>query len=335
MSPSSDMSSLVSTSPSTQRSPNRPCRNHIWPWEQDVAWQSLLIDHSHDRFDDTKKAIGTGRADFFQNGMVPAAVSHSLIKTQTSYLPDHTQPLFRADLDPYCVDRNLTVYYIGQFLKHLDPTLEDCIPRDMVMPWVMTCTAKTSQDKMLLYAMLAMGAGAGAGAGQGTRSDKDGHVFASIAHSLLLTTTRHSRSYSHDGHGHGHAGSETTNCSNDNDNDNDQEEPLQQALTRLTLAMLAVSQGRCGQALELCRTSPSRRGHCGVVPDWDINGNVNLDAPRDSPPMTPLPIATWELMLDQDKLLQSRRTVAWCLRLIGSLASSWSVAPRQPDLSSA
>lgn len=312
------MSSLVSTSPSTRRSPNRPCRNDIiWPWEQDVSWQSLLIDHSsHDRFD-IKKPISMGRADFSQDGMVPAP----LIETPTSSLPDHTQPLFRADLDPYCVDRNLTMYYIGQFLKHLDPILEECIPRDVVMPWVMmTCTTKTAEDKMLLYAMMAMGAGAGAGSGQGERSHKDGHVFASIAHSLLFTTTttHHSRSYSHSHDGHGQGEMETTNCGDhDMDNDHDRES-LQRALTRLTLAMLAVSQGRCSQALELCHTSPSRREHCGV----------------DSPPMTPLPTATWELMLDQDKLIRCRRTVAWCLRLIGSLASSWSMAPRQSDLSS-
>ncbi|KIV97784.1 hypothetical protein PV10_01492 [Exophiala mesophila] len=312
VSPSSDQSSRLSPSPSIRRSPNQPFGNDSWPLEQqDISWQSL-IDHSR-----PKNTVNLGKAEFSKDFIVP--------ETKPSSLPDHipTHRLhFTPDLDPYIIDRNLTIYYITQFLHNLDPTLEECIPRDLVMPWVMACRTKTAEDRMLLYAMLAMGAGTGSASGSSreTQWNKDGCVFARIAHSLLLTCGNGMGM----GMGMGNCGDQFHNQNLKAGHDHDKE-PLQISLTRLTLAMLAISQGRCDEARDLCRPSPiplQGQRHFGVVPEWVID----IDTPSTPSSTAVVPCSTWEGMLglDQDKLLRCRRTVAWCLRLIGSFASSWS-----------
>ena len=198
----------------------------------------------------------------------------------------------------------------------------------------MTCRTKTVEDRMLLYAMLAMGAvtGSASGSSRETQWNKDGCVFARIAHSMLLTSGNENENGNGNGlgTGMGNCGDQFHNLNNnyilktDHKTDHDKE-PLQFSLTRLTLAMLAMSQGRCDQARDLCRPSSipiQRQRHFGVVPEWVID----VDPPSASSSTALVPCSTWEAMLDldQNKLLRCRRTVAWCLRLIGSFASSWS-----------
>lgn len=123
---------------------------------------------------------------------------------------------FSSIMDPSEVDPDLTLYYVGKYFAHVDSATYGTLPAKPFTRWVKECPSKSSADRMLLHAMMAMGSVFG------RRPDSESHrmVFAGIAE----VASRN----------------------------NADELTLQLLQTRLILALLAFSQGQYNKAWDLC-----------------------------------------------------------------------------------
>lgn len=75
-------------------------------------------------------------------------------------LPDITpdDPLAgRYTIDPYENDPELTLHYVESFFTNVNDSLYHIFPHGRFILWLRSCHTKSTEDKMLLYAMLALG----------------------------------------------------------------------------------------------------------------------------------------------------------------------------------
>jgi len=133
---------------------------------------------------------------------------------------------FSYKLDPYKLDREMTVYLLGKYFSHIRCTTDCTIPQKPFVDWVTTSTKKSSADIMLIYAMLAMGALFS------RRRDLQPHatVFNDVVQEAVL---KNGDSFS-----------------------------LQLVHTRLILALISFSQGQFNRALEY--SGSARITSCGL-----------------------------------------------------------------------
>ena len=66
-------------------------------------------------------------------------------------------PKFSWTIDPYQLDRQLTLEYTNNYFNHVDSATTCILPKRAFLRWIRDCTTKSLTDKMLLYAILAMG----------------------------------------------------------------------------------------------------------------------------------------------------------------------------------
>ncbi|KAJ5108595.1 hypothetical protein N7456_005270 [Penicillium angulare] len=59
--------------------------------------------------------------------------------------------------DPYETDPEMTIHYIESYMSSVNGGLYHIFPRSRFVAWLKSCRAKSAEDKMLLYAMLALG----------------------------------------------------------------------------------------------------------------------------------------------------------------------------------
>jgi hypothetical protein len=64
---------------------------------------------------------------------------------------------FSLSVDPLQVDSGLTLYYVDKYFSHVDNATYGALPKEAFVRWVKTSSSKSPADKMLLYAILAMG----------------------------------------------------------------------------------------------------------------------------------------------------------------------------------
>ncbi|OAP64715.1 hypothetical protein AYL99_00687 [Fonsecaea erecta] len=64
---------------------------------------------------------------------------------------------FSWDVDPYDLSRSLTLDYVDTYFQHVDGVTYHILPKDLFRHWICNCHTKSLADKMLLYAILAMG----------------------------------------------------------------------------------------------------------------------------------------------------------------------------------
>ncbi|EXJ93581.1 hypothetical protein A1O1_01973 [Capronia coronata CBS 617.96] len=133
-----------------------------------------------------------------------------------SLLNTSSTPSFSWQNDPYELHRGLTLYYVGKYFAHVDSTAYCTLPRKKFTSWVETRTSKSAEDKMLLYAILALGTVFARRAGRDTHRS----VFLDIVHDAVLQC------------------GDTLS--------------LQLVQTRLILASLALSQGEYNRAWDFC-----------------------------------------------------------------------------------
>lgn len=133
---------------------------------------------------------------------------------------------FSWKVDPYKLDREMTVYLLGKYFAHIGCTTDCTIPRKPFVHWVTTSSNKSSADLMLIYAMLAMGALFS------RRRDLQPHysVFNDVVQEAVL---KNGDSFS-----------------------------LQLVHTRLILALISFSQGQFNRALEY--SGSARITSCGL-----------------------------------------------------------------------
>jgi len=74
----------------------------------------------------------------------------------TSTLSRPPQAEFSLAYDPYEVDRNLTLYYLKKFFAHVNSITHHMLLEEPFTEWVKTCATKSSSEKMLVYAILAL-----------------------------------------------------------------------------------------------------------------------------------------------------------------------------------
>ena len=150
--------------------------------------------------------------------------------------------------DPYQVDRQLTLEYTNNYFNHVDSSTTCILPRKAFLRWVRECTTKSLTDKMLLYAILAMGTVFA----PRPESKHDQDVFIDIVNSAVIRS--------------GDAFS------------------LQLVQAKLVLAHFAFSQGQYNQAGDFCgsalRVAFGLKFHteAGIATFGDNNGlNFGLD----------------------------------------------------------
>lgn len=61
------------------------------------------------------------------------------------------------DSDPYEVEPEETLRYLNSFFDNVNSTVYCMFPRDHFMRWVRRCQKKSGSERMLLYAMIALG----------------------------------------------------------------------------------------------------------------------------------------------------------------------------------
>lgn len=61
------------------------------------------------------------------------------------------------NVDPYERDPDMTAHYVECFLSNVNDTLYHIFPRARFVLWLSSCRAKSADDKMLLYSMMALG----------------------------------------------------------------------------------------------------------------------------------------------------------------------------------
>ncbi|MBE7181936.1 MAG: fungal specific transcription factor domain-containing protein, partial [Terriglobus roseus] len=60
--------------------------------------------------------------------------------------------------DPYVVNRDATLHLAELYFSHINSSVFDLFPRATFMHWLSTCSDKTPEERMVLYAMLAVAA---------------------------------------------------------------------------------------------------------------------------------------------------------------------------------
>jgi hypothetical protein len=64
---------------------------------------------------------------------------------------------FQWSADPYAVDRDLTMAYTRKYFDHVDSATTCMLPKNAFLRWIRESHKKTEPERMLLYAILAMG----------------------------------------------------------------------------------------------------------------------------------------------------------------------------------
>lgn len=64
---------------------------------------------------------------------------------------------FTIDTDPLSKDEHLARHYIRSYMDYVNTTTFDIFPREQFMKWLVADTSKSNVDRMLIFAMLAVG----------------------------------------------------------------------------------------------------------------------------------------------------------------------------------
>lgn len=64
---------------------------------------------------------------------------------------------FSLQADPYEINQQVTLDYIDRFFTVMDKQVSAAIPKTPFLEWVKTCRHKSTSDKMMIYAVLALG----------------------------------------------------------------------------------------------------------------------------------------------------------------------------------
>ena len=153
-------------------------------------------------------------------------------------------PRFCWIADPYYLDHEMTMYYTNKYFNHVDSATTCVLPKKAFLRWIREATHKSLADKMLMYAIMAMGTVFA----QRPESKHHQDVFIDIVNSAIMKS------------------GDTFS--------------LQLIQTKLILALFAFSQGQYNQAWDLCgsavRIGFNLRFHteAGVAA---IQGNGGLD----------------------------------------------------------
>ncbi|KIX09086.1 uncharacterized protein Z518_00164 [Rhinocladiella mackenziei CBS 650.93] len=123
---------------------------------------------------------------------------------------------FSWQTDPYELDRDMTLYYINKYFANSDSVANCMLPKRAFIRWVKSTYSKSLADKMLLYAILAMGTAFSRRPGWETHRP----LFLDIVHEAVLKSA--------------------------------DQFSLQLIQTRLILALLAFSQGQYTRAWDFC-----------------------------------------------------------------------------------
>ena len=65
---------------------------------------------------------------------------------------------FAFDVDPFLANPRLTMHFVKEYFKHVNSHIYVLFQTKISLHWIEHCQTKTSDDRMLLYAMLAAGA---------------------------------------------------------------------------------------------------------------------------------------------------------------------------------
>lgn len=171
-------------------------------------------DHDSDHSRPTKKVRLSQSPGSIYDGYQS---SGAMVESLFAPVPSPTiMTSFHWSTDPVELDRGLTLHYISKYFSHVDAATYYTLPRKAFTSWVKESNSKSPADKMLLYAMMAMGTVFA------RRPDSDSHrsLFTGFAEEAIA---RNADRFS-----------------------------LQLLQTRLILALLAFSQGQYNKAWDLC-----------------------------------------------------------------------------------
>lgn len=179
-----DQACITSISPRNDRSPHPTETPLVWPTPTAKSAIKYLREPSIEA-DATEKSPSTVKSG--------AAPSRSVVKRRRANLSDTStmKPLFKKGTpqeprkptpstqanmvpweadhghanvhsfnwgnDPYEVDPEVTMHYIETYFIHINAATYRIFPRKLFLKWVKTETAKSPDDLMILYTMLAMG----------------------------------------------------------------------------------------------------------------------------------------------------------------------------------
>ncbi|OAL25408.1 hypothetical protein AYO22_04891 [Fonsecaea multimorphosa] len=124
---------------------------------------------------------------------------------------------FSWDKDPYDLSRSLTLDYVQRYFEHVDGVTYHILPKALFKQWIRQCRTKSPADKMLLYAILAMGT---VFTSSQSQSKHHQDAFLEIVHKAMI--------------------------------ENGDMFSLQLIQTRLILALFAFSQGQYNRASDYC-----------------------------------------------------------------------------------
>lgn len=84
--------------------------------------------------------------------------SPNVEKASTTTPRNAPEPItFSLDADPFQIDPKLTQIYLENFLEHLNEQLYTILPRRRFLHWASSRKPKSSNDRLLLYSMMAFG----------------------------------------------------------------------------------------------------------------------------------------------------------------------------------
>ncbi|KAJ4506133.1 hypothetical protein HRR78_008363 [Exophiala dermatitidis] len=152
--------STASTEFKGQESPlSKPANRSSLPLESLLSPASDNESTRNHRREDRKPPSKRARYSASPRPVSEGSLSDCVIlESQTSSTAQwNSTPPFSWQTDPYQLHRGLTLYYVGKYFAHVDSAAYCTLPKKKFTHWVENCTSKSLEDKMMLYAILALG----------------------------------------------------------------------------------------------------------------------------------------------------------------------------------
>ncbi|KAM0723881.1 hypothetical protein Q7P37_000871 [Cladosporium fusiforme] len=104
-----------------------------------------------------KKHRSTSPATTFGNSMAPGPPSYPPYVSHGPSYPRKGQAFMSWEEDPYSIDPDLTIHLLELYFSHVNNATYCMFPRVTFMNWLTTSREKCQNERMVLYALLAMG----------------------------------------------------------------------------------------------------------------------------------------------------------------------------------
>ncbi|KLJ12472.1 hypothetical protein EMPG_12499 [Blastomyces silverae] len=154
--------SRVGTGSPVQITPNSATSNHPGAMMHEAGERSPTFTRPlKRRRRASTNAIAYERDDFKQGkdkAAVPDLYRMSDILSEMAAMDLHDPTLSEWETDPYQTHPESTMQYFNMYFHYVNGATYCIFPRDPFLRWLKFCQNKSLDDKMLLYAMLAMGA---------------------------------------------------------------------------------------------------------------------------------------------------------------------------------